>query len=195
MEFIGIQLQAILEQQASLVGVYDSAGSLERDVDPRIAVKLVNEVDLVGIGHKKRIRYLRPRENGLDVGGSKTIFQERFSTGGAAWAHTGMKQKTVYVPIGCTIPSIPQAQPLAAPLKGPDGVSRYLPATPAVPTMTRIQIEVTSRDRGLHVSDDIAEPPEKEQGSSVLRMAASMVNEDYDSARRGKRGKNYCGKR
>ncbi len=65
MEFSGPQLSAILERQAPAVAVFNLAGVCTGEVAPGMAAKIATEGRYVGIGHKKRIRYIRPAQCGL----------------------------------------------------------------------------------------------------------------------------------
>ncbi|MEK7753459.1 MAG: hypothetical protein AAB403_06460 [Planctomycetota bacterium] len=66
MEFTGAQLAAILRDQWSncLVRVRREAAP-DGAVEPALAAKLVAEGDYIGVGHYKRIIYLKPRNVGL----------------------------------------------------------------------------------------------------------------------------------
>jgi len=60
MQFSGQQLGAILNQQGAEVAVYDAHGSFRGNVGPHAAVRIIAEREYVGIGNKRRIRYIRP---------------------------------------------------------------------------------------------------------------------------------------
>lgn len=60
MQFSGEQLNAILKQQTAEVAVYDGQGFLRGNVRPLAATRMIAEHEYVGIGSKRRIRYIRP---------------------------------------------------------------------------------------------------------------------------------------
>lgn len=60
MQFSGQQLGTILQQQGAEVAVYDAHGSFRGNVSPHAAVRIIAEREYVGIGNKRRIRYIRP---------------------------------------------------------------------------------------------------------------------------------------
>jgi hypothetical protein len=60
MQFSGKQLDTILKQQSVEVAVYDGQGFLKGKVRPLAAMRLTERCEYVGIGNKRRIRYIRP---------------------------------------------------------------------------------------------------------------------------------------
>jgi hypothetical protein len=60
MQFSGEQLDAILKQQIVEVAVYDGQGFFRGNVRPLAATRMIAGRDYVGIGNKRRIRYIRP---------------------------------------------------------------------------------------------------------------------------------------
>ena len=73
MEFYANDLQRILNRQEMPVCVFDDLGR-SREVSPREACRLAVSKEFVGIGHTKRIRYIRPERVYLGwKGGSHTI--------------------------------------------------------------------------------------------------------------------------
>lgn len=60
MQFEGGQLAAILDGQSDRVALFDSSGAYREDVEPGVALKIATAGPFVGIGHGKRIRYIRP---------------------------------------------------------------------------------------------------------------------------------------
>ena len=60
MQFSREQLDAILRQQIAEVGVYDGQGFLRGNVRPLVATRIIAAGEYVGIGNKRRIRYIRP---------------------------------------------------------------------------------------------------------------------------------------
>jgi hypothetical protein len=60
MQFSGEQLSAILTQQNAEVAIYDGQGFFRGNVRASAAVRMIGEREFVGIGNKRRIRYLRP---------------------------------------------------------------------------------------------------------------------------------------
>jgi hypothetical protein len=69
MQFKGVELAAILESQAEPVGVFDDSGLFREDAEPAIALKIACDGQFVGIGHRKRIRYIRPASTRLGCSG------------------------------------------------------------------------------------------------------------------------------
>ncbi len=67
MQFVGTQLQTILEQQQHEVAVYDSRSFTRGTVRPSIAMKLVAGGLYVGIGSRKRIRAIRPLNSMMTI--------------------------------------------------------------------------------------------------------------------------------
>lgn len=67
MQFSGQQLEAILSTQDEEVEVYDSEGFLRGQVRPRVAVRITCAGNYVGIGNRRRIRYLRPLNAVFDL--------------------------------------------------------------------------------------------------------------------------------
>jgi hypothetical protein len=59
MEFRGNYLQCVLQQQTVAVSVFDERGNV-REVTPLEASTMSLSQGCVGIGHQKRIRYIRP---------------------------------------------------------------------------------------------------------------------------------------
>lgn len=60
MEFSGGQLEAILREQTIAVDLFDEVGNKRINISARYAAEVVMSGQYVGIGHKKRIRYVRP---------------------------------------------------------------------------------------------------------------------------------------
>src|SRR3990170_68722 len=67
MQFAGQQLEAILSVQDRAVAVYDSDGFLRDEVRPKTAVRIAAAGNYVGIGNRRRIRYLRPLNGTFDL--------------------------------------------------------------------------------------------------------------------------------
>ena len=67
MQFAGGQLATILNAQNQEVEVYDSEGFLRGEVRPQIAVRIASRGNYVGVGNRRRIRYLRPLDGVFDI--------------------------------------------------------------------------------------------------------------------------------
>jgi hypothetical protein len=61
MQFEGSALTAILTSQYETVSIHNRFGYAERDVQPMKALWFTEHGSWVGIGNRRRIRYLRPR--------------------------------------------------------------------------------------------------------------------------------------
>lgn len=85
MQFSGEQLDAILKQQIVEVAVYDVQGFFRGNVRPLAATRIIAEREYVGIGNKRRIRYIRPLGAAGSLGdlnnGSRTTCRVRNDSG------------------------------------------------------------------------------------------------------------------
>ena len=61
MQFDGEDLRGMLNQQADLVAIHDRSGRPRGEaIEPLLAIKSMNLELYVGVGNRRRIRYLRP---------------------------------------------------------------------------------------------------------------------------------------
>lgn len=90
MQFHGSQLNTIIAKQTVPVDVNDSQGFRCVTLQPAAALDLVARGEYVGIGHKRRIRYIRPLNGAIYGDILRWLEQQRKTCAeGCVWVFHG----------------------------------------------------------------------------------------------------------
>jgi|GEM_PF-4452826 len=108
MQFQNPQLQQIISGQTENVMVYDFDGFLRGTLTPKQALRFVAGDCYFGVGHRKRIRYIRPQRSVISAGqihaASCTTQRIRLSSG-RPWPLPHVEHKPVMPGLGPSRPA------------------------------------------------------------------------------------------
>jgi hypothetical protein len=103
LQFYGDELKQILRFQDKPVEVYDSGGFLRGEISGALAARMMLDA-YVGIGNRRRIRYLRPLSTACELSdlrnGSRTTKRVRGNSGQFLGGHTLREHRAIQANAG-----------------------------------------------------------------------------------------------